>query len=164
LYDNLASNNTALGASAALNTTTGGDNTAVGYQALFANSTGTYNVAVGEGALNGLLQGVHNLALGDYAGLTSNLASTISTLAITTEVTTTTPPTRAIPSASDMWVSGQSATYISGIYGEPLNDDSLMPVYADDTGKLGTNRSSRRYKEIFMTWEMRATACFNCAR
>ena len=58
------SNNTATGATALQNNTTGFNNTATGYQALGTNSTGNYNTASGQGALLSNTTGFNNTATG----------------------------------------------------------------------------------------------------
>ena len=77
LYNNSASNNTAVGAAALGENTTGIRNTAVGFDALNANTTGGYNVAVGMYALDSTTTASENTAVG-YQALTSNITGTQS--------------------------------------------------------------------------------------
>jgi hypothetical protein len=63
--------NTAVGAGALENNTSGTDNTASGWSALAANTTGSYNTATGWGALGGNLTGAENTAVGYEALLWS---------------------------------------------------------------------------------------------
>jgi hypothetical protein len=65
------SGNTATGASALLNNTTGNANTASGTFALFSNTTGGANTASGYGVLDSNTTGFNNTASGEYA-LNSN--------------------------------------------------------------------------------------------
>ena len=59
--------NTAIGADALADNTTGGSNVAIGVQALLFNETGDHNVAIGVQALH-KTTGDHNIAIGDRAG------------------------------------------------------------------------------------------------
>ena len=61
------SNNTANGASALINNTTGIQNTANGLQALFSNTTGSQNTANGVSALQSNTTGTWNTANGMWA-------------------------------------------------------------------------------------------------
>jgi hypothetical protein len=60
--------NTALGLSALINNTTGGNNAAFGYQALLNNTIGVNNIGVGREALLGNTEGTNNTAVGRQAG------------------------------------------------------------------------------------------------
>ena len=61
------STNTAVGASALVANTTGGNQTVVGYQALYSNTTGVNNTAVGGEALYTNSTGGNNVAMGRQA-------------------------------------------------------------------------------------------------
>ena len=67
--EGIASRQTAVGACALLNNTTGRINTAVGWSAMSKNTTGMYNAAVGAYALCSNTTGVCNTAVGAAAGL-----------------------------------------------------------------------------------------------
>jgi Chaperone of endosialidase len=88
LANNTASFNTALGATALLNTTTGFANTAVGAGTLAANTTGTDNTAVGRVALNVATASgntaVGSLALGANTTGATNAAVGAESLRLTT--------------------------------------------------------------------------------
>ena len=60
-------NNTAIGAEALQNNTTGDSNTATGVTALFSNTTGSDNTAIGRNALQSNTEGGANTALGGAA-------------------------------------------------------------------------------------------------
>lgn len=75
LSNNSASNNTAIGAGALQETTTGQRNTAVGFDALGDNTTGGFNVAVGMYALTASTTASENTAVG-YQALRSNVTGT----------------------------------------------------------------------------------------
>ena len=62
-----AANNTAAGADALLDNTTGGDNTAAGTDALYSNTTGSSNTAAGVDALLSNTTGGENTAAGVFA-------------------------------------------------------------------------------------------------
>ena len=62
--------NTAIGAYALSNTTTGSNNTANGFNALIANTTGSDNIAIGVAALSSNNTGNKNIAIGSGANVT----------------------------------------------------------------------------------------------
>jgi hypothetical protein len=72
LQDNMASDNTATGASALQKTTTGSGNTATGEDAMEENTTGSRNAAFGGDALGNNTTGSGNIALGNHAGTQTN--------------------------------------------------------------------------------------------
>jgi len=74
-YDN---GNTAEGAEALFNLTTGVDNTALGFQALFSNTTGMYNTATGVAALINNTTGGYNTANG-LSALDNNAVGSANT-------------------------------------------------------------------------------------
>jgi trimeric autotransporter adhesin len=116
--------NTATGAGALIHNTTGHDNVANGYEALGSNSTGNNNVALGSNAGFNLTTGSNNIVIG--AGVLGKAAE-----ANTTRIGKTT----------------QAATYIGGISGKTVASASAVAVFVDSTGKLGTVKSSARYKD-----------------
>ncbi|HEY6341553.1 MAG TPA: tail fiber domain-containing protein [Bryobacteraceae bacterium] len=122
-YNTGGSQNTAVGSSAlhAGSTQTVSDNTAVGYQALL-NNTGNSNIALGANAGKSLTSGSSNIYIGADL-LSGNTES--DTIRIGT---------------------GQTATYIGGIYNGPYGP-SAEAVYIGSNGQLGTVASSIRYKE-----------------
>ena len=161
--------NTAIGANALQNNTTGFFNTATGHAALASNTTGFRNTADGKGALNlnttgagnvatgnaalvNNTTGSENIALGFFAGdnLTTGdnnidianigVAGEANTIRIGTEV--------AVVDQFGLTHSAHTATFIAGIYGETTSDaGSAVPVYIDTNGNLGTAASSERFKK-----------------
>jgi hypothetical protein len=115
--------NVATGASA-LYYDKGSNNTANGHQALQNNTTGTNNVAIGFQAGNNLTTGSNNIVIG--AGLLGKAGE-----ANTTRIGKTT----------------QTATYIAGISGKTVASGTGVPVLVDSAGKLGTMKSSARFKD-----------------
>ncbi|KAF2339609.1 tail fiber domain-containing protein [Flavobacterium ginsenosidimutans] len=67
MLNNTGNTNTAFGARALYNNTSGGQNVAVGNGALFNNTTGNRNAALGTGAVNYNKTGNYNTAIGDSA-------------------------------------------------------------------------------------------------
>lgn len=140
MYRNTAGgSNSAFGKDALLSNTTGSRNSALGTDALLENTTGSANTAVGEGALLHSIDGSRNVAIGEYAGLgLYNGSDNIFIL-----------------NFGERYDNGtirigrggiQDQTFIAGVNGGVLAEPNL-PVMVDDTGKLGTTSSSRRYKQ-----------------
>jgi Chaperone of endosialidase len=123
LYSNtIGVQNTASGDGALYNNTTGNRNTANGYQALYSNTTGNSNIALGGDAGFSLTTGSNNIDIGSEGAAGEDETIRIG--------------------------SGQSATYIAGIYG--VNEGgTISVVYINSNGQLGTQgvASSRRFKK-----------------
>jgi Chaperone of endosialidase len=118
--------NTAVGASALLSNTTGNSNTANGVSALANDTTGQLNTAIGASALLNNTIGSNNIALGVGAG--SNIVTASDTICI--------------------GIAGVDVTdgcYIGHVFEEPVSSDFLF-MYIDSNGKVGTQASSRRFK------------------
>jgi uncharacterized coiled-coil protein SlyX len=153
LYSNTtASYNNAIGDSAMFYNTTGAYNTAQGWRALWKNETGNFNAAFGPNALvrntgsNNMAVGVNslynnttgnnNIAIGFQAGFNLSTGSgniDIGNYGVAGESNTTrigTAQTRA-------FVAGVSGAVVSG----------GVPVYVSASGQLGTNPSSKRFKQ-----------------
>jgi hypothetical protein len=127
LYHNIdGHNNTAIGSQALNSHTTGNGNTAIGNAALGFNTTGTHNTAVGADALVFNNAGFRNTALGVQAGIGISTATNVIAIGAPGE------------NVSD-------SCYIGNIYGQPSNGGT--PVYVNLAGKLGSNPSSRRFKD-----------------
>ncbi len=120
--------NTATGVEALQDTTSGGGNTANGYQALLHNDSGDYNTAIGLFALGSLTTGFSNTGLGRSAG---------------TGVTTADHVICIGDNVSGANVS--NSCYIGSIFGQ--TSSSGAAVFINNSGKLGTTTSSRRFKE-----------------
>jgi hypothetical protein len=154
LYSNTTgSNNTANGYEALVFSTTSGDNTANGYQALYSNMTGNLNTANGDAALYSKVTGTNNTATG--VGALNNNTTGISNIALdllsgsnlTTGNFNIDIGNAGIAGESNTIRigSGQSATYIAGIYGATASGG--VAVYINSAGQLGTMASSARFKQ-----------------
>jgi endosialidase-like protein len=120
--------NTAVGVNALAATTTGAGNSAVGSFALVSNDAGFANTAIGASA-GALITGSGNICIGAGVNGASGEDSTI----------------RIGDNLSD--TQGDSACYVGGIFNQPIDVGSATIVGIDNTGKLGTVSSSRRFKQ-----------------
>jgi hypothetical protein len=130
--------NTAMGLNAMMGNTTGSSNTASGFGALSSNTTGSDNVAVGQSALGNNTTGGDNIAIGNGAGLnqtTGNFNIYIGAAGVAAESNTLRINT----------TTGLAATFIAGISGATVVAGGTVLV--DANGHLGTNPSSRRFKD-----------------
>ena len=128
LFNNIASNNTATGFQAlSSNKGNGQSNTASGAFALRNNTTGSNNIALGFQAGANLTTGGKNIDIGNVGSVGEG-----NTIRIGTEV-------------SSALVS--SATFIAHIYGQTVDGASALPVFIDNSGRLGTVQSSARFKD-----------------
>jgi hypothetical protein len=127
LLFNTGNDNTAVGASALVFNTTGSANTANGWKALLSNTVGIWNTAVGESALVHNSTGSFNVALGAGAG--DNVTTGSNNVYIGT-----------VGGAADE----SNTCYIGQIFGATSIGS---PVLINSEGKLGTNTSSRRFKD-----------------
>ncbi len=121
------SNNTAIGYLALSTNSTSRNNTAIGSSALSINNTGSFNTADGSFALSGNTTGSDNTALGYNAG--SNITTAHNVICIGT--------------------TGQNVSdsfYVANVFQTAIDPDNL-PVRIDFTGRLGTQSSSRRFKD-----------------
>src|SRR5262249_38301793 len=119
--------NTATGVYALIGNTVGTSNTADGTFALNSNTTGNANTAVGDQALNNSTTGSNNIALGAGAG--SNVAAAHNAICIGT-------------AGQDV----RDSSYVGNVFETSVDPDDL-PVLIDATGRLGTQSSSRRFKD-----------------
>jgi trimeric autotransporter adhesin len=125
-----------IGVTSGANSTTGAYNTFVGGETGSANTTGNYNTYLGFRAGVNDTNGIGNTFLGDFAGTNNNTGSSdiyIGNPGLDSENTTI------------RIGSNQQAAYIAGIYG--VTSASGVPVFVNSNGQLGTQTSSRRYKE-----------------
>src|SRR5436190_959955 len=120
-------NNTAVGWEALVSNTAGINNTAVGLGALSSNDTGNDNTAVGFGALAQNPTGAGNIGLGQFAGCGVATANNVIAIGV---------------DGADV----SNSCYIGNISGAPIDPATAAAVGVDETGKLGTNVSSRRFK------------------
>jgi hypothetical protein len=114
----LGNNNTATGYQSLYLNGTSGNNTAFGSQALLAN-TGAGNIGIGYQAGMSLSSGDNNIDIGNIG-----VAGEGNTIRIGTPAT-------------------QTATYIAGIYGNPLSGSQVV---INSQGRLGVVMSSERFK------------------
>jgi len=141
LYSNTDGNgNTATGLDALFSNTTGNGNTSHGYRALLANTTGSGNTAVGASALLNVTTGTGNIALGVAAG---------SAITTNNDVICIGAPGPA--SVSD-------ACFIGHIFGTTSSGGTAVFINSD--GRLGTQVSSRRFKEEIKPMERSSEALY----
>jgi hypothetical protein len=128
--------NSANGVQALYRNTMGTGNTAIGFQALFNNTTGNQNAAVGEDALSTNTTGHDNIALGYGCG--GNITTGSNNIDIGNRGSAADESTIRIGT-------GQSATFIAGIFGTSVIGS---PVAVDSDGHLGVGVvSSARFKD-----------------
>jgi hypothetical protein len=132
--------NTATGAGALNLNTTGDGNTAHGYSALANNTTGATNTAVGANALLFVTTGSGNIALGADAG---------SAITANNDVICIGAPGPA--SVSD-------ACFIGHIFGTTSSGGTAVFINSD--GRLGTQVSSKRFKEEIKPMERSSEALY----
>ena len=149
--------NTAMGNDALKSNTTGSRNTAIGFWALLGNTAGNGNVANGAFALNNNASGIGNTAVGTNALVNNTTGGGNIALGIGAGL-------NLMMGNNDIYIGNrggsaesktirigtqgtQEATFIAGICGASVNGVSDTPVIIDNTGKLGTTTSSRRFKK-----------------
>jgi hypothetical protein len=131
--------NTANGAFALFSNAVGPDNTATGAQTLFNNTTGGFNTANGAFAMPSNATGNGNIALGINAGF---------------DVTT-------VDNVICIGHNGQNvgnSCYIGQIF--TATSSGGIAVFINSDGKLGTNTSSRRFKEEIKVMDKTSEALF----
>jgi Chaperone of endosialidase len=128
LFSNTTGHNNVANGFQALSSNTESANTAIGAFALFNNTTGAGNTAVGDSALFNNTTGVGNVALGSGAGVNVTTASNVIAIGAT---------------GADV----SNTTWIANIYGTTTMSGANLPVLVSDTGQLGTEFSSRRFKK-----------------
>jgi trimeric autotransporter adhesin len=170
-------NNTVNGASALFANQSGAANTAVGESSMRNNVAGSQNTAVGHVPLGNNRTGANNVAIGDLALLTNSTghddtASGRLALAINNTGSNNTaqgsfaflatPPAAATALIVDagsnvttennvicIGTAGQNVSdslYIANVFEIAIDPDNL-PVRIDFTGRLGSQSSSRRFKD-----------------
>jgi len=179
----LGPDNTATGAGALTNNTTGTNNTADGYRALGSNTSGNSNVGVGAYALGNNTTGDDNIAIGEsalFANTTANANLAIGSGALT-NILSGNGNTAIGHNAGDSLRSGnfnidigfsvdgvsnesntirigsvQNATFIAGISGATVPSGVAVVVGTD--GHLGTIVSSREFKDEIKAMEKSSEA------
>jgi hypothetical protein len=164
LYSNAGSKNTASGFEALYQNTTGGLNTANGFVALYQNTTGVVNTANGAGALYSNTTGDFNSALGVNALARNTTGSSNIALgnAAGTNLTTGSGNieighTGVAAEANTIRIGTfQTRAFMAGVKNAVTS--AGVPVYVNASGQLGTNPSSRRFKEEIAAMEKKSEA------
>jgi hypothetical protein len=135
--------NTFLGEGAGLSNTTGSENTFVGRFSGYYNTTGSVNTFVGRTSGESNTTGSENTFVGFHSGESNTTGSNDVYIANAGPVSGTEGSTIRI-GTQGTGVGQQNATYIAGIYGTIVTGTQ---VFVDNTGHLGQQTSSRRFKE-----------------
>jgi hypothetical protein len=139
----LGGENTATGAGALENNTTGHGNTATGASALEFNTTGSTNIAVGSDALFNNMTGNSNIAVGIGAG--QNLTTGSNNIYIGNDIGA---GINSIDESNRIRIGNVStptaATFIAGISGASVNGSQVV---IGAGGRLGVTASSVRFKD-----------------
>jgi len=127
------------------------------------NATGLNSISIGTGtssATNGIgigqgatVLGDHGIALGTSATATGNASS----IAIGNGATATYPSAISIGTGV---ISTTTGTFIGNIFGAATATGAL-PVFCDATNHLGTQQSSRRFKENFRSLDVHSAQIYN---
>jgi hypothetical protein len=160
LFSNNASENTAVGEAALSSNNDGVQNTATGINALASNSGGSFNTAIGAGALSTNNTGSYNTAIGGGA-LGNNISGSTNT-AIDHEALANSTGSNSIALGTNagsnvttannvicIGIPGQNVSgsfYVGNVFETSVDADNL-PVRIDFRGRLGTQPSSRRFKD-----------------
>jgi hypothetical protein len=129
--------NNAYGHNALAANVDGSGNNAFGDLALSSNTSGGTNTGIGDDALFSVTTGSSNTALGDEAG--SNLVDGEGNIYIGAQVQAgATNEMQFIRIGDDAAFAFPYDTFIAGIFDRAVDVGTAVPVYVDDTGKLGT--------------------------
>jgi trimeric autotransporter adhesin len=152
LYNNTSGNrNVAVGSKALFSNEAGFDNTANGANALYSNTSGNRNVADGYNALFGNEVGNFNTAIG-FRALYQNTGSNNVALGFNAGSNLTTGSGNVCIGYNVLGVGGESnTTRISNIYSSVA---SGRAAYINSDNKVGTLVSSRRFKEEIKPMEV----------
>jgi hypothetical protein len=148
--------NTANGAFALFSNAVGPDNTATGAQTLFNNTTGGFNTANGAFAMPSNATGNDNTAIGFLALANNTTGSGNIALGINAGFGVTT-----VDNAICIGHNGQNvgnSCYIGQIFN--ATSSGGIAVFINSDGKLGTNTSSRRFKEEIKVMDKTSEALF----
>ena len=148
--------NTANGAFALFNNAVGPDNTATGAQTLFNNTTGGFNTANGAFAMPSNATGNDNTAIGFLALANNTTGSGNIALGINAGFGVTT-----VDNVICIGHNGQNvgnSCYIGQIF--TATSSGGIAVFINSDGKLGTNTSSRRFKEEIKVMDKTSEALF----
>jgi len=148
--------NTANGAFALFSNAVGPDNTATGAQTLFNNTTGGFNTANGAFAMPSNATGNDNTAIGFLALANNTTGSGNIALGINAGFGVTT-----VDNVICIGHNGQNvgnSCYIGQIFN--ATSSGGIAVFINSDGKLGTNTSSRRFKEEIKVMDKTSEALF----
>jgi hypothetical protein len=138
--------NTATGSQALFTNTTGAQNTATGEFALFSNTNGFANTATGLGALQSNTIGHDNTAVGEISLLNNTSGSDNVAFGHLAGLNATTGSNNVYIGANMQGVVAENnACYIASIFGQTSANG--IPVLINADNKLGTNTSSKRFKD-----------------
>jgi trimeric autotransporter adhesin len=124
--NDIGNSNTAVGVFALPANVSGIENTAVGGAALFTNVDGSHNIAVGQAALSNNTSGSNNIAVGEFAGLAVTTSNNVIAIGV---------------QGQDI----SDSCFIGNIFNAMAPSGSA--VFIDANNRLGTNTSSKRFKE-----------------
>ena len=153
------SNNTAIGDEALFSNVTGSFNTAIGDSALYSNSTyfsaaGSFNTGIGYQALYGNATGSHNTAIGDAAG---SYVYGSNNICIGAHVFGNVEDNTIHIGDSSNPDFAMQACFIGGIANSTVSGTA---VYVDSNGQLGTQTSSKRFKQDIVPMNAASEALF----
>jgi hypothetical protein len=118
-FNTTGNSNSASGINALYSNTTGGGNSALGFNSLFRNTSGSYNIAIGYSSGSNLTTGIGNIDIGNVGVAGEGLAIRIGSV--------------------------QTRAFLAGVRNAVAAGGVAVYVAAD--GQLGTNPSSRRFKQ-----------------
>ncbi len=126
----------------------GFSNTLIGASSGSTITSGTNNCALGRTALNGLITGTNNVSIGEQSSTNFTGAESDNIIIGTLNKGVIGDSNTTRIGLSTGTGSGQiNATYIAGIFGKSVDIVSGANAVIDNTGKLGTTVSSKRFKE-----------------
>jgi hypothetical protein len=143
--DNAGTNNTAIGAAALNNLTSGYDNTSTGFNALYSNTTGFHNTANGEIALYKNKTGNNNSAIGVsalYSNISGSNNTAIGDLALTSNTASGNTAIGANALFNNTTADGNTATGFNSLYfnstGNRNTATGYYSLYSNTTGYENT--------------------------
>ena len=137
--NDIGNSNTAVGVSALPDNVSGIENTAVGGAALFSNVDGSHNIAIGQAALENNTSGSNNIAVGEFAGLAVTTSNNVIAIGV---------------QGQDI----SDSCFIGNIFNAMAPSGSA--VFIDANNRLGTNTSSKRFKEEIKSMDKTSDAIF----
>jgi hypothetical protein len=128
-----------VGAQALHDNASGSENTAIGGGALGSNIDGSHNEAVGQAALSNNTHGSNNIAVGEFAGLAVTTSNNVISIGV---------------QGQDI----SDSCFIGNIFNAMAPSGSA--VFIDANNRLGTNTSSKRFKEEIKSMDKASYALF----